>query len=133
MNRRSALAAAAAISLSITGIAAAAGATMHVFDAAEASPNLGKVSPVSTTTRPPTVEHRVLVVDDPAPAPAPESAPAGGEVARAETPRAEQPPTSVPEPEVAAPSAPAPGPTTQPAAIPPTAPVREPGHELGDD
>ena len=128
MNRRSALAAAAAISLSITGIAAAAGATMHVFDAAEASPNLGKVSPVSTTTRPPTVEHRVLVVDDPAPAPAPESAPAGGEVARAE-----QPPTSVPEPEVAAPSAPAPGPTTQPAAIPPTAPVREPGHELGDD
>ena len=47
MNRRSALAAAAAISLSITGIAAAAGATMHVFDAAEASPNLGKV--VATT------------------------------------------------------------------------------------
>ena len=68
MNRRSALAAAAAISLSITGIAAAAGATMHVFDAAEASPNLGKVSPVSTTTRPPAIEHRVLVVDDPAPA-----------------------------------------------------------------
>ncbi len=128
MNRRSALAAAAAISLSITGIAAAAGATMHVFDAAEASPNVGKVSPVSTTTRPPEIEHHVLVVDDPAPAAAPAPAPAGGEVARAERPH-----TSVPEPEVAAPTAPAPGPSTQPAATPPTAPVHEPGYELGDD
>ena len=67
MNRRTALAAAAALSLSITGLAAAAGATMHVFDAADASPNVGKVSPVSTITRPPVVERRVVVVDDPAP------------------------------------------------------------------
>ena len=133
MNRRSALAAAAAISLSITGIAAAAGATMHVFDTAEASPNVGKISPVSTTTRPPAVEHRVLVVDDPAPAVTPEPASAGGEAPRAQAPQAERPRTSVPEPEVATPMPPAPGPATQPATTPPTAPVREPGHELGDD
>ena len=71
MNRRSALAAAAALSLSITGLAAAAGATMHVFDAAEASPNVGKLSPVSnTTTGPPETEPHVLTVADPAPPPA---------------------------------------------------------------
>ncbi len=130
MNRRSALAAAAAISLSITGIAAAAGATMHVFDTAEASPNVGKVSPVDTTTPPSVVEHRVLVVDDPAPAVAPEPAPAGTETPRAQAPQAERPRTSVPEPEVATPMPPAP---SQPAATPPTAPVPEPGHKLGDD
>ena len=133
MNRRSALAAAAAISLSITGIAAAAGATMHVFDTAEASPNVGKVSPVDTTTRPPAVEHRVLVVDDPAPAVAPEPAPVGGAAPRAEAPQDARPGTSVPKPEVAAPIPTAPGPSSQPTATPPTAPVREPGHELGDD
>ena len=133
MNRRSALAAAAAISLSITGLAAAAGATMHVFDAAEASPNIGKVSPVSTTPQPPVVEGHVVVVDDPVPVPAVEPAPAGDNGARAETPRAERPRTSVPDPEVGAPAPPAPSPSSQPAATPSTAPVREPGHELGDD
>ncbi len=70
MNRRTALAGAAAISLSLTGIAVAAGATMHVFQAADASPNIGKVSPVSTATLPPEVEHHVVdVVDPPVPAP----------------------------------------------------------------
>ena len=133
MNRRSALAAAAAISLSITGIAAAAGATMHVFDTAEASPNVGKVSPVSTTTPPPAVEHRVLVVDDPAPAVALEPAPARGETPRVQAPRPERPRASVPEPEVAAPTPLAPGSSTQPATTSPAASVREPGHELGDD
>ena len=133
MNRRSALAAAAAISLSITGLAAAAGATMHVFDAAEASPNIGKVSPVSTTTRPPEIEGHFIVVDDPVPAPAVEPAPAGNDGARSEAPRAERARTSTPEPEVARPTPPAPGPSTQPAGTPPTAPMREPGHELGDD
>ncbi len=64
MNRRTALAGAAAISLSLTGIAVAAGATMHVFQAADASPNIGKVSPVSTTTQPAEIEHHVLDVDD---------------------------------------------------------------------
>lgn len=97
MNRRTALASAAAISLSLTGIAVAAGATMHVFQAADASPNIGKVSPVSTTTQPAEIEHHVLDVNDlPAPpvadpvaTPAPSSGEdhdGSGEVHRSSTP-----------------------------------------------
>ena len=128
MNRRTALAAAAAVSLSITGLAAAAGATMHVFDAAEASPNVGKVSPVSIPTRPPVVERHVVVVDDPAPvAPAPELR-APGESHRVAGSR---PADGAPRP--AAPTA-APAPSPAPSAPPAThAPEPEFGHEFGDD
>jgi hypothetical protein len=124
MNRRTALAAAAAVSLSITGLAAAAGATMHVFDVADASPNVGKVSPVSTTTLPPEVEHHVVIVDDPAPvAPAPAPAAGGTEPRQASgSTRSEEThevaPTAIP----AAPAAPA-AHGSEP----------ESGHELGDD
>ena len=126
MNRRNALAAAAAISLSITGLAAAAGATMHVFDVADASPNVGKVSPVNTsTTRPPDVERHVVVVDDP---------PAAGPVEPVQAPvrgssstggRTESPKTSDDHrPAAAAPA------TSAPTVAPATHEVER---ELGDD
>ena len=128
MNRRTALAAAAALSLSITGLAAAAGATMHVFDAADASPNVGKVSPVSTITRPPVVERRVVVVDDPAPtAPVPGAGTSGAQESSGSTDAEDGH-------EVAG--------SASPPATNPTVPVThesehesepEPGHELGDD
>ncbi len=122
MNRRTALAAAAAVSLSITGLAAAAGATMHVFDAAEASPNVGTVSPVSpTTTQPPEVEHHLVVVDDPAPeAPAPAPSGATHESQEVRTPPAPSTTTAAPTP----PPPPAPSP-------PPAGP--DSSREFGDD
>ncbi len=81
MDRRRALAAAAAVALSITGLAVAIGATTQVFTAADASPDVGRVSPVSQPADPP-VETHVVDVTDPAPAPVPTPAPAapvGGE------------------------------------------------------
>ena len=127
MNRRNALAAAAAISLSITGLAAAAGATMHVFDVADASPNVGKVSPVSTSsTRAPEVEHRVVVVDDP-PVTSPE-VPANTAVrGSSSTGGRTQSPTTSDDHRPAAAGAPA---TSVPAAAPATHEVER---ELGDD
>ena len=133
MNRRTALAAAAALSLSITGLAAAAGATMHVFDAADASPNVGKVSPVSTTTRPPVIERHVVIVGDPAPAPAPAPAPvtrSSGSREGSASPGADdehEVATSLPRP-TASPAAP-----TAPAAPAAHEPEHESGRELGDD
>ncbi len=78
MDRRHALSIAVAATLSITGIGAAIGATTNIFSAADAS-ELGKISPVSSTTLPPVVEHVRVDVDDPAPVPppaAPATAPA---------------------------------------------------------
>ena len=133
MNRRTALAAAAAVSLSITGLAAAAGATMHVFDAAEASPNVGKVSPVSTPTLPPVVEHHVVVVDDPAPvSPAPAPAPGVAAIeshwspgsAHSETTQDHATSASVPPPAPAA---------VTPAVTAPRAGEPEPDHAFRDD
>lgn len=127
MNRRTALAAAAAVSLSITGLAAAAGATMHVFDAADASPNVGKVSPVSTTSRPPVVERHVVIVDDPAPVlPAP-TPPAGGNESR----EASGPDRASKEHDVVAPTATPAAPA--PAVGHESEPEHESEHELGDD
>ncbi len=70
MNRRHALSIAVATTLSITGIGAAIGATTNIFSAADAS-DLGKISPVSSTTLAPVVEHVRVDVDDPAPVSAP--------------------------------------------------------------
>ena len=129
MNRRSALAAAAALSLSITGLAAAAGATMHVFDAAEASPNVGKISPVSTTTTaPPEIERHVVTVEDPA---VPPAAPGASTEARESTAGHENSEPAHVDRQAAA----NPGPT--PAAATPAATGSTPddssGHEFGDD
>ena len=70
MNRRHALSIAVATTLSITGIGAAIGATTNIFSAADAS-DLGKISPVSSTTLAPVVDHVRVDVDDPAPVSAP--------------------------------------------------------------
>ena len=75
MDRRRALATAAAVGLSITGLAVAVGATTQVFTAADASPNVGRVSPVSRSVDP-EVETHVVDVVDPAPAAVPASQPA---------------------------------------------------------
>ena len=93
MNRRHALSIAVATTLSITGIGAAIGATTNIFSAADAS-SLGKISPVSSTTLPPVVEHVRVDVDDPAPMPtaAPTSAPV--QHPRRSTPRTDADPPS---------------------------------------
>jgi hypothetical protein len=69
MDRRQALAATAAVALSITGLGVALGATTEVFTAADASPSVGRIRPVPDGLRP-TVETHVIDVQDPAPAPA---------------------------------------------------------------
>ncbi len=72
MDRRRALATVASLTIGATAIAGAVGATTRVFNVAEASPGVGRVSPVSTSTRPPVIEHRVVEVEDPAgPLPSP--------------------------------------------------------------
>jgi len=72
MERRRALATIASVAFGAVAIAAAVGATTRVFNVAEASPGVGRVSPVATPA--PVVEHRIIDVEDPAPVPA--SAPA---------------------------------------------------------
>jgi hypothetical protein len=122
MNRRTALAAAAAVSLSITGLDAAAGATMQVFDAADASPNVGKVSPVTpSTTRAPEVEHHVVVVTDPPEQPAPAAAAPVGVASRgSEGTESHTSPETHPVTAAPAPAAP----------TPPSGPFER---EMGDD
>jgi hypothetical protein len=113
MERRNALAMAAAATLSLTALGGAIGATTHFFQPADAS-NLGKVSPVSTPTLPPVVEEHDVDVIDPVAAPAP--APAATQSTRAEADEHDAPAAS-------APSAPAPT----------TAPSHESGeHEHGE-
>ena len=126
MHRRNALAAAAAISLSITGLAAAAGATMHVFDVADASPNVGKVSPVTTSTAPPEVEHHIVVVDDPPATNPPPTANAPVRGSRSAVGRTESP-TASDDHGRAATAAPTTGGPVAPSA------THEVERELGDD
>jgi hypothetical protein len=78
MPPRRALATVAAVTLGATAIGAAVCATTRVFNVAEASPRVGRVSPVSTPAVPPIIEHRVIDVEDPVPTTAPAgSVPAG--------------------------------------------------------
>ena len=95
MDRRRALATVAAVTFGATAIAAAVGATTRVFNVAEASPGVGRVSPVSTPTLPPVVEHRVIDVEDPLPPTAARGRDAGRRRAprRAPTARATPPVT----------------------------------------
>ena len=126
MDRRQALAAAAAVALSITGLGVAVGATTEVFTAADASPNVGRISPAPTRLQP-TVETHVVDVEDPAPTPATPTPPAPTPT-RADDGRG--------RPAAARPAEPA------PAVAPPTGPVGgatsttaapEPAHDGGDD
>lgn len=72
MDRRTLLAAVAATAFSTAALTGAVAATTQVFAAGEAAAGVGTISPVSTSTLPPIVEHKVLDVEDPAPvAPAP--------------------------------------------------------------
>ncbi len=118
MNRRHALSIAVATTLSITGIGAAIGATTNIFSAADAS-ELGKISPVSSTTLPPVVEHVSVDVDDPAPVPAP--------TASAPAPTPVRTSGEVEHHPVAGTPAPAPAPAPAPTAAPHE---REGGHEI---
>jgi hypothetical protein len=119
MDRRRAFATVAAIVCSGTALAVAVGATTRVFNAAEASPGVGRISPVRAATGPPIVEHRVIDVVDPAP-----------------------PAAASPAPSTAAPGEPLATPTTRPvataapaAASPPAtaAATHEHEHEHEDD
>lgn len=122
MDRRRALAAAAAVALSITGLAVAVGATTQVFTAADASPDVGRVSPVSQPANPP-VETHIVDVTDPEPTSAPAPAPAPGAPVRSGTreERAEHAP---------APAAP---PVAHATPAPTVAAHHEVEHEAGDD
>jgi hypothetical protein len=99
MDRRRALATFASVTLGAAAITAAVGATTQVFNVAEASPGVGRVSPVSTPTLPPVIEHRVVDIEDPVPpaAPVPTSpAPAGGHERTSRPARAGTSPTPTP-------------------------------------
>ena len=60
MDRRRALATVVSLTIGATGIAAAVGATTRVFNVAEASPGVGRVSPVDAPTSPPVVDPPVV-------------------------------------------------------------------------
>ena len=105
MDRRWALAATAAVGLSITGLAVAVGATTQVFTAADASPNVGRVSPVSRPVDPDVETHVVDVVDPappaataPAATPAPTARPTGTFAASALAPVTAPAPAAVAAP-----------------------------------
>jgi hypothetical protein len=122
MDRRQALAAAAAFALSITGLGVAVGATTEVFTAADASPNVGQISPAPDRLRP-TVETHIVDVEDPAPAPAAPAPPAPVPTRTDEGPARTAPSTA---PTTATTPAPNPG-------APSTTLAPEPAHERGDD
>lgn len=75
MDRRTLLAAVAATAFSTAALTGAVAATTHVFAAGEAAAGVGTISPVSTTTLPPIVEHRIIDVEDPAPVATPAPTP----------------------------------------------------------
>jgi|SRR6476659_8780581 len=125
MDRRRTLATVASLTIGAGAIVAAVGATTRVFDVAEASPGVGRVSPVSTPTLPPVIEHRVIEIEDPAPPPAALD-PGSSTVAHSDRPPA-SPPTRAATPPlvVAEPASP-----TTPSTVPPAPREHEP---LGED
>ena len=64
MDRRRALASVASLTIAAAGITAAVGATTRVFNVAEASPGVGRVSPVDAPTPPSVVEPPVVDVEE---------------------------------------------------------------------
>lgn len=95
MDRRTLLAAVAATAFSTAALTGAVAATTHVFAAGEAAAGVGTISPVSTTTLPPIVEHKIIDVEDPAPvAPAPAPTPSAPRTVTARGEHAATPPAT---------------------------------------
>jgi hypothetical protein len=113
MDRRRALATVASLTVGATAVAAAVGATTHVFNVAEASPGVGRISPVSPATLPPVIEHRVVDVEDPAPTTVSSPTPPAGTSGRTATSapahvRAASPVVVAPAPSTTTPTVPPP-------------------------
>lgn len=124
MDRRRLLAVIAATAFATAALTGAVAATTHLFTAGEAAAGVGTISPVSTTTAPPIVEHKVLDVEDPAPATVPTPVP---------TPAPRPPSHAIREDRVESPPA-SPATTATPAPAPaPPPPTRPDGFEPGDD
>jgi hypothetical protein len=125
MERRL-LATVAATAFSVAALTAAVGATTHVFAAGDTAAGVGTISPVSTTTPEPIVEHKIIDIEDPAP-PLPAPAPAPAPVT---THRAPETHEGTIREAATAPATTAPAPVAAPTPAP-TAP-HEP-YEPGDD
>ncbi len=127
MDRRRLLAVIAATAFATAALTGAVAATTHLFTAGEAAAGVGTISPVSTPTAPPIVEHKVLDVEDPAPVPAPAAPPAAAPAPRTSSPTVHE------DRVVTAPATPATTAAPVAPAPPPSAPTRPDGFEPGDD